>query len=66
MNKSIPIICFNVIVGLVPTTASVINIQSVAAIPNHGCSSCAKDAPEQEKNTAESSFDSDAKAFAPG
>jgi hypothetical protein len=43
------------------------SVQSVAAFPFLGYTSCAKDvAPGQEKNTAESNFDSGAKAFAPG
>ncbi len=66
MNKSISILSIFVLVGLVATTSSIMNIQSVAAIANPVCGSCAKDfSPGQEKNTAESNFDSGAKAFAP-
>ena len=67
MNKFISILSILVIVGLIATTSSIMNAQSVAAIANPGCGICAKDfSPGQEKNAAESNFDSGAKAFAPG
>ena len=67
MNKLILLISIFVIVSAVATTASVMSVQSVMAIAGVPCFSCAKDfSPGQEKNTAESSFDSGAKAFSPG
>src|SRR4051812_8299873 len=67
VNKTISILSIFVIVGIVTITTTVVNSQSVIAVPAGTCTLYAKDfASGQEKNIVESNFNSGAKAFTPG